>query len=77
MTTVTVNAWCAPQKLRMPDDTITVVDPGESLTADFDEAQMREIEASPGHFTIGKPAAAPPKPLPTQHHRQNRRGGRH
>lgn len=72
MTTVTVNAWCAPQKLRLVDGSIVVVQPGESLTADFDDAQMREIEVSPGHFTVGKPV----EEKPVHQNRQARRGRR-
>lgn len=70
MITVTVNAWCAPQKLRMLDGSIVVVQPGESLTGEFDAAQVREIEVSPGHFTVGEPA----KPQPVHQNRQTRRG---
>lgn len=76
MTTVTVNAWCAPQKIRMPNGSVIVVQPGETLAADFDDEQMREFEVSPGHFTVGAPVVTPKQPAP-QHHRQTRRGGRH
>lgn len=71
MTTVTVNAWCAPQKLRMLDGSIVVVQPGESLSAEFDAAQLREIEVSPGHFTVGEPAK--PRPVQQRHVRRGHR----
>ena len=53
--TVTVHSHCAPQAVAYADGVATVA-PGESLTAEFDEAQEALIRASSGHFAVRETA---------------------
>lgn len=73
--TVTVNANCAPQTVDTPDGPAKLA-PGESLTAEFTDAQVAYMLACPGHFTVSDVKAAPEQPIaretaskPKQFHR--------
>lgn len=85
MLTVTVLKTAAPQTVQTADGPVKIA-PGESVTAEFSEAQEAAIRAATGHFTIEaeKPAPEPPKvpqttvPAPKPHQQVRRRGrGRH
>ncbi len=77
--TVTVHSHCAPQNVTSLDGTVNV-QPGESITAKFSEAQEAYIRACPGHFSIAeKPASDAPvvlvnKPVLAQQPRRRGRG---
>lgn len=82
MLTVTVLKTAAPQTVQTADGPVKIA-PGESVTAEFSEAQEAAIRAAPGHFTVeaGKPAPEPPQaqqtaPQPPKPHQQVRRRGR-
>ena len=61
--TVTVHSHCAPQTVQTAEGPV-IVQPGESVTAEFDEAQEAYIRACPGHFEVSmKPWAAMAKLL--------------
>lgn len=49
--TVTVHSHCAPQTAQTAEGPV-IVQPGESVTAEFDEAQEAYIRACPGHFAV-------------------------
>lgn len=49
--TVTVHSHCAPQAVAYADGVATVA-PGESITAEFDEAQSAYLMSVPGHFHV-------------------------
>ncbi len=85
--TVTVLKTAAPQNVNSLDGTVNV-QPGESVTAEFTEAEEAYIRACPGHFRVGSaeaakaavsPSAEPARPAepakqPQVQHRRRGRG---
>ena len=50
--TVSIPQHCAPQKVR--GETVL---PGQSVTADFDDAEVAAMLTAPGHFRISQAAS--------------------
>lgn len=59
--TVTVHSHCAPQRVH-PVSGLVIVQPGESYTGEFDEAQEAYIRTCPGHFALPRTFIVPPSP---------------
>lgn len=49
--TVTVHSHCAPQTVQTAEGPVKV-QPGESITAEFDEAQSAYLRSVTGHFHV-------------------------